>query len=254
MDDFGRRLLVSVDAQGWGGHDERRQFAIQRALVTVLDLAAEQAGLDRSSWIRQPSGDGELSLLPDTEPEPVVVDAFVRELSVALADHNHDLVPAAWLRLRMAVHHGVATRSDNGFVGQGVVLVSRLLESDPLRNALAAAPDKALAVVLSTRVFDDVVAQRRTALSIQDFRKVAIQVKETAGHAWLRVPGADVHTLDVSGVPPRAPDQAPSAASPHSASEPLAASSGPTVHTEVNAGSFTAGQAIFGIVNHARNV
>src|SRR5579859_7297479 len=71
---FDRRLLVAVDAAGYGGGNDQEHFAMQSGLTAVLDVAATRANLRRELWIKQPAGDGELAILPRDEPEPVVVD------------------------------------------------------------------------------------------------------------------------------------------------------------------------------------
>jgi hypothetical protein len=81
--------------------------------------------------------------------------------------------------------------------GQAVVLMSRLLNSRPVHEALEAAPEANLAVVLSTRIYEDVVLQEHTLLTAKDFRRVHVKEKELETDAWLRVPGADIHRLDL---------------------------------------------------------
>ncbi|MGH3889536.1 MAG: hypothetical protein ACRDSZ_23745 [Pseudonocardiaceae bacterium] len=194
----GRCLCVAVDAEGYGRSGDRQQFTAQKALTDkVLATAAEAAGLERNTWIRQPAGDGELALLPSNEPEPRVVDDLVREIDLALRRYNHDLVRDAQLRLRVAIHHGVAYPASNGFAGQAVVVVSRLLSCRPLRSALAAAADAHLALIVSRRIFEEIIAQEHTSQRPGHFRKIAVQEKEFRDDAWIWLPGADVHHLDI---------------------------------------------------------
>jgi hypothetical protein len=198
-DDFGRRFCVSVDAQSYGDRDDQRQTAVQDGLIRVLTEAADRAGLHRERWDKQPGGDGELAVLPavDPESEPRVVDDYVRELDVALARYNRWLQPEARLRLRVAMHFGVTFPGSNGYSGQAAVAVSRLIEAQPLRDALSAAPDANLALILSSRVYEEIVQQGHTSLRAADFRKISVQVKKFAEMAWIRVPGVDVHRLDL---------------------------------------------------------
>jgi hypothetical protein len=203
---FQRKLLVSVDTVGYGRRDDQRQAASQTALLRVLDAAARAAGLHREQWWRSPAGDGELAELPDREPEPVVVDDFTRKLHAELAAHNRDLVPDARLRLRMAIHYGVTMPAENGRAGQGVVAVSRLVDSAPIKDAMARADQADLAVILSNQVFDDVIRQRHVSLAQDDFRQVTVRAKEYSATAWLHVFGPDTRWRD--GPPLGAGDQA----------------------------------------------
>jgi hypothetical protein len=202
---FGRRLLLAVDAQGYGGGDDQQHVAIQNGLLSVLNEAATRAHLARDRWSRQLAGDGELAVLPISEPEPLVVDDFVRELAAALRCHNRDRIPT--VRLRLAIHHGVAMPASMGFAGQGVVAVSRLADSEPLRQALTQSTDADLAVCLSGQVYRDTVLQGHTSLRPEDFRRVEVRVKEFTQDAWLRIPGGDVHALELSDEPRRPVDK-----------------------------------------------
>ncbi|UGT59297.1 hypothetical protein [Nocardia asteroides] len=188
---FSRRLLVAVDATGYGAGDDQRQRSIQAAIPRVLDRSALRAGLNRSRWSRQPTGDGELAVLPEDESdnEPLVVDNFVRELDFALADHNHDLKDEARLRLRLAVHIGVANPADSGFAGQGVVAVSRMVDSDALKAALRGTPAANLAAMVSGPVYTDVIAQRHTSIPPAEFREVQVVNKEFSSPGYIYIPG-----------------------------------------------------------------
>ncbi|MEV6872835.1 hypothetical protein [Amycolatopsis sp. NPDC051128] len=201
-----------MDVQGYGGRDDRQHASIQSGLLAVADTAAARSGLDRTTWHRQGAGDGELAILPAGVPEPAVTDDYVRELVAALADHNHDLAADARMRVRIAIHHGVAMPGANGWTGQGVVGVSRLVDSAPLRGALHTFPDADLAVLVSRQIYTDVVAQRHTSLKPAEFREVVVRQKEFTDVAWLRVPGYDVH-----GAPPAAdpPDRPPAVTAGH---------------------------------------
>lgn len=195
-DDFERRLLLSVDARGYGAGTDRRHGIMQDTLLTVLDDAAERAGLVRANWQRQPGGDGELAVLPRGEREPRVADDFVRHLVAALRRNNRDATPERRLRLRLALHFGPAIPAANGFRGSGPVVVSRLCGCRPLRAALVASGAD-LAVVLSKQVFSDTIVQEHTSLDVTDFRRVRVRDKEYDEDAWILVPGHDVHALEL---------------------------------------------------------
>jgi class 3 adenylate cyclase len=190
---FDRRLLVAVDAAGYGGGNDQEHFAVQSGLTAILDVAAARANLRREFWIKQPAGDGELAILPRDEPEPVVVDEYVRCLDEALAAHNANPASRRQIRLRMAVHFGTAMLADNGYAGQGVVAVSRLVESDQVKAALAAAPQACLAVILSRQIFEDVVRQQHVSVPATDFAQVSVRVKEFQDEAWVKVVGVPHH-------------------------------------------------------------
>ncbi|CAM3614224.1 hypothetical protein KIPE111705_16845 [Kibdelosporangium persicum] len=208
-EDFTRRLFIAMDAKGYGSADHLQQKDIQAALLLAADTAALRSGLDRSTWDKQPGGDGELAALPADMSgiEPKVVDDYPREFAAALSKHNHSLRPAMRLRVRMAIHYGVATPGPNGHVGQGPVVVSRLVDSAPVRAVLAVNDQIDFVVVLSRQVYTDVVLQRHTSLRPEHFRRVAVQNKEFTEEAWVRAPGHEISELSVdeSGSAPVTP-------------------------------------------------
>jgi hypothetical protein len=176
-----------VDAKDYSSLDAAGQEDLQAALVKTLDIAAERAGLERLAWSRQEQGDGELALVPPDQDEKLVVDDFVRELDAVLDRHNHGRVAGSRLRLRVAIHHGVAYRSDNGYAGPAPVVVSRILASRELHDALAQAPNADLAVALSDGVYGDLVLNRLTTLRPSAFRCTPIKSEKFEGTAWIRV-------------------------------------------------------------------
>lgn len=250
-DDFQRRLLLSVDAKGYGGGTDRRHGVVQRALLKVLDDAAERAGLIRSEWERQPGGDGELAVLPANVLEPRVADDFVRHLAAALRRSNRDETAERRLRLRLAMHFGPTMPAENGFRGSGPVVVSRLCGCRPLRAALVASGAD-LVVILSRQVFTDTIMQEHTSLKPGDFHRVRVREKEYDEDAWILVPGHDVHALDLPADEPAAPvEAAPEQPADASGQEPVgdadesAGAGHKTVHTVIN-GEVDARNAVFG--------
>ncbi|WP_330174565.1 hypothetical protein OG875_14025 [Streptomyces sp. NBC_01498] len=179
-----------MDAQAYGSNNDREQSEIQHDLPRLLDRAARGAGLDRAQWQIQRKGDEQLAVRPVDGNEPRLVDDYVRHLAAALREYNARRVPGARMRLRAVIHQGLVELADNGFAGTAVVATARLLNSDPLYDALAAHPEADLALLLSDDVFRSTVVGRHTTLTPEDFTRVTVRVKEYGATAWLRVPGA----------------------------------------------------------------
>ncbi|WP_329274623.1 hypothetical protein [Streptomyces sp. NBC_01451] len=192
---FHRRLLLAVDAKGYGGVDTTTQRQFQDAISSLLGEAAEEADLDRSRWVMQKGGDSVFAVLPEGASEPALVDRFMRTLDAGLRKFNHGRIRESWLRLRAAVHFGSASPGSNGFVGPGPVVVGRILDSAALRATLADTPDACLAVAVSPTVFDDVVHPEFTTIRADEFREVQIEEKEHRGTAWIWVPGTAVQQV-----------------------------------------------------------
>ncbi|MGB3440859.1 MAG: hypothetical protein WBA97_19090 [Actinophytocola sp.] len=175
-------------------------------MVSVAGTAARAAGLYRGDWITQDGGDSEFAVLPSMEPEVVVVDRYVRELTAELHRYNDRLRPEARLRLRVAMHFGPLSPAELGHAGPAPVAVARLLDSGVLRAALAEVVPANLALLLSERIYTDTVASLATTWRPDEFRQVRVHQKEFDEPAWLCVPGHDVHAMTLRvDEPPREP-------------------------------------------------
>ncbi|GHE40144.1 hypothetical protein GCM10017673_48160 [Streptosporangium violaceochromogenes] len=192
---FQRALIMSSDLRGYGQGTDRRHEIMQRNFVDLHATAAVAAGLDRESWEIQPGGDGELAILPASESEPRVVDTYMRALHQDLVRRNSVLAPDERLRLRVALAFGTAYPSANGYAGQAVVEASRLVAWQPLKEIFNARAEVNIAVILSRRVFEDVVLQEHTSYREADFQKVMVRRKEFSGLAWVWAPEIDRASL-----------------------------------------------------------
>lgn len=191
-------FFVATDAERYSQGDTGRQADLQDALVEALSAAAERAGLNRARWNTQQSGDGELARLHGDQSAPRVVDDFVRELDAWLEEYNCDRRHEARLRLRVAMHHGSSSPAGNGFAGPAPIVVARLVNARSARLALANAENANLVLIISTRVFEDIVLQRCTSLRPEEFVRVDArdEEKDFAEIAWIRVPRLDAaHTV-----------------------------------------------------------
>jgi hypothetical protein len=185
--DFDRHLCVCVDAQGYGARTAHGQRELQADLRHMLESAADGARLEQVRWQRQDQGDGQLTLIPVGPDEPRVVDDLVRHLVAQLNAYNEPRRQAARMRLRVALHSGVAYPAALGFAGPAVVVVSRLLQCGQVRQALASTHAN-LVVIMSPTAFE-VVEQGHTTLDPALFGRVRVQEKEYRGTAWIWIPG-----------------------------------------------------------------
>ena len=194
---FERRLLLAVDAKGYGRADAVTQRQFQEGITRLLDEAAATARLDRAGWVTQEGGDSVFAVLPEGAYEPALIDTFMRALDSGLRAFNQNRVPQARLRLRAAIHFGSASLGANGFIGRAPVEIGRILDCAALRTALVVAPDACLAVAVSAAVFHDVVGDAYTSIPADEFRHVQVAEKEYRGEAWIWVPAADVRQLNL---------------------------------------------------------
>lgn len=216
--------------------DNLRQYRAQQLFREVMAEAVANIGLDRESWTTQQSGDGELAILPAETSELTVVADFVPALDRILRDHNRSLLPEAKVRLRVAIHQGlVHLTGANGFPGEAVVEVSRLLDAEPLRQALRTFPQASVALIVSRSIFQDVVRHGYRGLRPDRFVQVQVAVKQLAAEAWISVPDEDV-----GAVAWEQPAAVPAPAQP----EPPKADPIPTTYQI--SGVTTHGPAVFG--------
>ena len=236
---FARRLCVAVDAASYSSRDSVAQYDLQSQLSQVLDEAAAAARLDRRQWTRQSQGDGELALIPHDQPEPRLIDDFVRELDATLRLRNHGRERASRLRLRVAMDFGVAYEAEFGFAGDAVIATARLLASDCLRQALKRAPDASVAIALSSNVYQTVV-DRHTSLTADQFSAANVQEKEYRARAWIRVLGAGSSPPDGGAAggsdPPAIPTAQPGKAPAAPAGKAPAAAMTNNFYDDVTAG------------------
>ncbi|MET7420413.1 hypothetical protein [Dactylosporangium sp. NPDC005555] len=201
-----RCVLVAVDMERYSPRDNLRQYRAQQLFREVMNEAVTSVGLDRARWTTQQSGDGELAILPEDTSELTVVADFVPALDRILREHNRSLLPEAKVRLRVAIHQGlVHLTGANGFPGEAVVEVSRLLDADALRRALDAFPHAAVALIVSRSIFQDVVRQRYRGLRPERFAEVRVTVKQLTMDAWICVPDEDASAVAWNPPEPTAP-------------------------------------------------
>ncbi|KOV36821.1 hypothetical protein ADK60_06275 [Streptomyces sp. XY431] len=179
---------MAADLEQYSRLDTRAQSDAQYDLVRLLDEAAARAGLDRSGWTRQPQGDLELAVLPESTSETTVLGSFVDQLVFCLGALNAR--PASpRLRVRLAIDTGVAAEAALGHAGPAPVAVARFVNAPQLKGALAALTSANLAVIVSDRLYQDIVRGGHPGLDPAQYLRAHVQAKEFGGYGWIRVPG-----------------------------------------------------------------
>ncbi|MFC6089122.1 hypothetical protein [Saccharothrix lopnurensis] len=181
LDGLVYRLVVAVDVEGYSKLDALDQFLVQSRLGEVLDLAAQDAGLDRSHWYRQVRGDGELAVLPADADTAWVIAHFTERLAAHLADLRRAGTP---MRMRVAMHCGTLTAGRFGLVGDAPIVTCRLLDAKVARKELATTGSD-LVLVVSQRLFDDVVRTRFHDLDPSRFRATRFRAKGVSYAGYL---------------------------------------------------------------------
>ncbi|MEV0258593.1 hypothetical protein AB0H82_30565 [Streptomyces sp. NPDC050732] len=183
-----RRLCLAADLEQYSRLDTRTQSMVQSDLVRLLDEAATLTGLDRTAWARQPQGDQEFAVLPEATPEAAVLGPFVHHLAACLGARN-TRPPTPRVRIRLAVDTGVATDAALGHAGPAPVAVARYVNAPQLKVVLSAIPAADLAVIVSDRLYQDVVRSGHPGLDAAQYVRAHVRVKEFGGYGWILVPG-----------------------------------------------------------------
>jgi hypothetical protein len=170
------RFLVAVDVAGFSQRHAAEQARAQDDLEMAITQAAASAGLQRERWYRQPSGDGELAVLPQGVDGLSLVAVYPRELAASVANINRaNRTPR--LRLRLAIHHGAVVPGCFGPVGTALVAISRLVDAEVTRQQLRQRNGLDVALIVSATVYDEVIQSRLHNLDPEPFRRVLIRAK-----------------------------------------------------------------------------
>lgn len=177
------RYLAAVDIAGFSSMHALAQMRMQEDLSRVLDTAASRVGLDRALWQVQERGDGELAVLPPGTDGPRLIADYPRELADALTEVNGER--RRRLRIRLAMHHGTLIQGRFGPVGQGPIVVSRLLDSAELRKYLAQREELDLVLIVSASLHKDVIETRLRQLDPAQFARADALVKGCCYPAYI---------------------------------------------------------------------
>ncbi|MFC5216881.1 hypothetical protein [Streptomyces coerulescens] len=187
---YRRRLCLAVDLRHYSRHSYPEQQDAQYRLRLVVEHALRRARVPRVRAQQQLQGDGQLVVFPAGVDVVRAVPALVLGLRDGLYQANRAPGRFGRLRMRAGLGQGAISRADRGYLGDCVVLVNRLIDSAPVRDALAADTESDLALAVSDGIYRDVILPQALGLSAAEFRRidVVLQEKDFAARAWLHVP------------------------------------------------------------------
>jgi tetratricopeptide (TPR) repeat protein len=182
------RTIVVVDVEGFG--DQRRtnphQVAVRDGLYRAMREAFGRAGIPWDGCGHEDRGDGVLILVPAELPKGLLVESLPSGLLTALQAHNSTHPGPEQIRLRMALHAGEVSYDEHGVTAASINLAFRLLDSVPLKEALAASSG-VLAVIASSWFFEEVVRHSVVAAEAA-YHPAQVTVKETTTIGWICLP------------------------------------------------------------------
>jgi hypothetical protein len=186
------RLCLAADIEKFSRFRNPEAARAQRRFVHVLEAARKYAEVREEHVELQQSGDGQLSILPPTIDESLVIPRLADGLKLALSEVNRDLNAHARIRIRVALHRGHIVPGANGWIGDSAIAVHRLMDSAAARQALAGHPEADFVLIVPDTLYRDIIAHRYGHLAPEDFEPVEAKVpeKDFAEHAWVYVPSA----------------------------------------------------------------
>lgn len=196
-----RRLCLAVDIEKYSARDNADMVRLQRVLLCTLRAACARAGILWERCGRQAQGDGYLLVLEPGIDESRVVPALLDGLATGLATGGDGSV-----RMRASLHQGIVHEADSGYAGSAVVALFRVLDSTPVRRALADSPDVQLVAALSDPLYRDLVpAGGYEGLPAGGFHRADVrdEAKNFSSVAWIRpvpVPSVSVPHVSVPRV------------------------------------------------------
>jgi len=176
-----------IDVASSASHTNPWQLRMRADLRAIVLDALEQQGYDAARFKLDDTGDG-VRLIFSSEAAAIgLLARFVPWLADALrAQRTAD--PQAGFRLRVAVDAGLVHR-DHGWHGTPLIMCSRLCDAEPVRQVLRVANGADLVLVVSSRVYDEVVRHGYDGIDPASYRSITLQVKETSTTAWIHLPG-----------------------------------------------------------------
>ncbi|TDE24025.1 hypothetical protein [Actinomadura sp. 6K520] len=194
-------LVCDIAAFSDASRADPVRVRVRKAMYDGLERSLACTGLRPDEWYDEDRGDGVMVVLPPHVGMESLLTAVVDRLRAEVRHHNEAASEAARMRLRVAFNVGEAEWDGRGIVGTALTHAFRLLDATPLKEAVAQA-ETAIAVIVSKRVFDDVVSHGRGLVDPGDYHRVEVRVKETSDQAWIMVPGGRlVRPAPVPAVP-----------------------------------------------------
>lgn len=184
------RAIVVVDIESFGSRLNPFQASLRRAMYQVIRESCAGAGVDWDTLDTLDVGDGLILLVPTSTSTVTLAGLFVRTLDAMLGEKAAMFSDAHRMRLRVALHQGNCQRDETGWVGEAINTACRLVDAQPLRNALKSAPDARMALIVSDEIYQGVVRHDYPLIDAASFASTVLNVKEMSGaKAWISVPG-----------------------------------------------------------------
>lgn len=182
--------IVVLDVENFSSRRDPVQRRVRAAMYRALTGALERAGVAAADTVSEDRGDGVLMLVASSVSPVLLAGPLVRELDEALGEYAQEANEDHALRLRVALHQGLATRDEHGWSGDAVNTACRLVDAQPLREVLSAALSARLVLAVSDEVHRGVVRHGHRGIDPAAYLRCDFATKhgETIT-SWITVPG-----------------------------------------------------------------
>jgi class 3 adenylate cyclase len=181
-------LFFDIASFGAPERDNDIHLAVRRGLYQILHSTFGRFDIPPAAYYREDCGDGVLSVFPPTIAADTIT-CLPLWLPVEIQRYNKCASPAARIQLRAALHIGPVYWDEHGVYGQAVIHAARLIDAQPVKDALAATHAD-LVFVVSESVYDAVVQHIPQPAGVQ-YRKIRTRVKESSITAWITLSDPD---------------------------------------------------------------
>lgn len=180
--------IMVVDMAGSGRWHNQAQSRARAALTAAMRTAVRCGGIGWADLAVEDRGDGMILLIPPSVSKVEILDPVVPRLAEEIHAHNATVEPSFRIRLRVAVHAGEVHRDASGWFGSDLNTACRLVNGEPLRQALEDSPRTELVLVVSDHIYQGVVRHRYRGIDPAGYSAIRLVDKEFDGLAWLSIP------------------------------------------------------------------
>ncbi|MEU6001162.1 hypothetical protein ABZ837_25440 [Streptomyces sp. NPDC047197] len=212
MTDHLHRTILLFDIEQFGTRDDVEQAFLRRMLYDVADDTLSAADISETARLRADRGDSVVELIDANVPVSGLLKALLTETPMLLHAKNRLMAGSTRMRLRIVLAAGYVGVDDKGWIGGDLNHAFRLLDAEPLRQALRTGADSSVLCVSDT-VYQGVVRHGHHGVRPEEFHKIAVQTKEGPSSAWLRRVAAP-EQADHGDSRPAAPSAASTDAAP----------------------------------------
>ncbi|MCX4958729.1 hypothetical protein [Streptomyces virginiae] len=180
--------MLLIDTERFSDRDDVQQSYLRRMLYGVVDRTLLAAGIDQTLRLREDRGDAIMELIDPSVPLTTLLRTLLTEVRAELRAVNRLASDSAQIRLRAVLATGFVTIDEyKGWVGDDLNQACRLLDGDPLRDALRRATDD-FALCVSESVHSGIVRHNHLGIRADEFTSVTMPSKNGPLTAWLHGP------------------------------------------------------------------